>query len=178
MGSLIVVSLLFASLVDVSAGPAGKSFQFVSKNGGHEARVVFTTRPFDGSAHRITKQKGCPRIDGRAPLGTDCSMPRFEIASIDFSFDGKSVPVLKSLYQDCYEPPFKNKSGGADIPGYFAVRIGDDLKSVFIFMYGGDAAGSYQVLWVLRPDGKHSRFSGACADCGFIDFQSGFFNAN
>ena len=178
MRSLIVLGLLLSNSVDILAGPAGKSFQFVSKKGGHEARVVFSTRPFDRSAHRITKQKGCPRIDGRAALGTDCSMPRFEIASIDFSFDGKSVPVLKSLYQDCYEPPFKNKSEQADIPGYFSVRIGDDLKSVFIFMHGGDAAGSYQVLWVLKPDGKHSRFSGACADCGFIDFQSGFFKSN
>lgn len=160
MRSLIVAALLLAGSADVLAAPVRKSFQFVSKKGGHEARVVFTTRPFDRSAHRITKQKGCPRIDGRAALGTDCSIPRFEIASIGFSFDGKRVPLLKSLYQDCYEPPFKNGSGQADIAGYFAVRIGDDLKSVFIFMDGGDAAGSYQVLWALKPNGKHSRFSG------------------
>ena len=51
----------------------------------------------------------------------------------------------------------------------------DDYKSVFIFMDGGDGSGNYQVLWVLRLDGKHSRFSGACSDCGFIDFYSGFF---
>ena len=74
--------------------------------------------------------------------------------------------------------PLRTKAEARISQAIFAVRIGDDLKSVFIFMYGGDAAGSYQVLWVLRPDGKHSRFSGACADCGFIDFQSGFFNAN
>jgi len=45
-------------------------------------------------------------------------------------------------------------------------------------MSGGDAAGHYEVIWVLRRDGRHTRFSGACGDCGFLDFRSGFFTMN
>jgi len=171
---LTVLGLVLASSADVCAGHARQSFRFVTKRGGHAARVVFKTRPFDPSAHRITKRKGCPRVDAREALGTDCNLPRLEITSFEFFFDGKRVPLPRSLYQDCYEPPFGN-GVGEDIQNYLAVRIGDDLKSVFVFMAGGDAAGSYQILWALKPDGNHSRFSGVCSDCGFIDFQSSFF---
>lgn len=61
------------------------------------------------------------------------------------------------------------------ISKFFAMRIGDDLQSVFIFMAGGDAAGSYEVLWVIRTDGKHSRFSGKGTGKPFFNFDSGFF---
>ena len=69
---------------------------------------------------------------------------------------------------DCYEPSFESNAS-------FAAKFADNLEGVFVFMNGSDAAGSYQVLWVFRRDARHSRFSGACSDCGFIDFSSGFF---
>ena len=54
------------------------------------------------------------------------------------------------------------------------MRIGDDFQSVFVFMHGGDAAGSYEVLWVLRADGKHSRISGVGSGAYFLNLESGF----
>jgi len=97
-------------------------------------------------------------------------MPVVEIASMRFYFDGKEVPVTKHLFTDCYNPDL------ADYPAEnFAIRFSDDMQGVFVFMSGSDGAGSYQVIWTLRKDGRHSRFSGACGDCGFIDFRSGFF---
>ena len=108
------------------------------------------------------------QIDGRPPLGTDGGIPQTEIESVRLYIDGKEVPVPKDLYSDCYEPSFESNAS-------FAAKFADNLEGVFVFMNGSDAAGSYQVLWVFRRDARHSRFSGACSDCGFIDFSSGFF---
>ena len=55
------------------------------------------------------------------------------------------------------------------------MRIGDDMESVFIFMEGGDAAGCYELLWIIRTDGKYSRLSGVCADQHLFNLDSGFF---
>lgn len=179
--SLMLLVLLIGS-TSVSAAPAKDTFQFVTKRKSHTARITFTTKLFNRSAHRIVQTDKCLRIDGREPLGTDCSVPRVEIESLRFYFDGKEIGVPKRLYADCYQPPFVNGVGRVmnekDVKNYFAVRISDDLQSVFVFMSGGDGAGSYQIIWVLRKDGRHTRFSGACGDCGFIDFQSGFFHSN
>ena len=178
---LMLLALLIGSTSGLAV-PAKNTFQFVAKKGGHTAKITFTTKLFNRSAHRIVWTGTCLRIDGRVPLGTDCNVPSVEIESLRFYFDGKEIGVPKRLYADCYQPPFFNGPGrvmnerGAE--DYFAARISDDLQSVFVFMWGGDAAGSYQIIWVLRKDGRHTRFSGACSDCGFIDFQGGFFHSN
>jgi hypothetical protein len=83
------------------------------------------------------------------------------------TIDGVRRSIPKRLFGDCFQP-----SLGKD---YFALRLSDDYQTVFVFMAGGDAAGSYNVIWVIPKSGEPTRFSGSCGDCGFIDFQSGFF---
>jgi hypothetical protein len=146
------------------------TFQFIERKNGHIAKIVFKTRAFSRSRHRIASSREglVKRIDGRVPLGTDGGIPQIEIESVRLYIDGNEVPVAKGLYSDCFEPSFELNTS-------FAIKFGDNFESVFVFMDGSDAAGSYQVLWVLREDRKHSRFSGACSDCEFIDFRSGFF---
>ena len=167
---LIAFVVLTAPIIGFSQSNRVGTFEFVERKNGHIAKVVFKTRAFNRASHRVaTRREGLVNtIDGRAPLGTDGGFPKIEIESLRLYIDGSEVPVAKSLYSDCYEPSF-------DLNSSFAVKFGDKLESVFVFMHGSDAAGSYQVLWVLRKDRKHSRFSGACSDCGFIDFSSGFF---
>jgi hypothetical protein len=109
-------------------------------------------------------------IDGKRALGTDDSIPQTEIESIKFFFDGKQIPVEKSLFSDCYNPNIEKD--------YIELKIGDDGKSVMIFMNGGDAAGSYQIFWILRSDAKHSRFGSGSSDADVLGFTSSFFNDN
>ncbi len=158
-------------------------FQFVEKKSDHTVKVIFKAKEFNRSAHKITyanqnyllKREIAPakgrqlmlKVDGREPLGTDGNVPNVEIESVKFLFDGKPIIVPRRLYTDCYNPNFEKD--------YLKVRLSDDLQSAFVFMSGSDAAGSYQVVWVLRKDGRHTRFSGSCPDCGFIDFKGGFF---
>jgi len=146
------------------------TFRFIEKRGGHTARLIFRTRDFNRPKHRITHSKRLDltvlEVDGRMALGVDGNVPRTEIQSIEFYFDGKRVAVPQSLYADCFEPNFDKKN--------FATKAGDDGNSLLVFMAGGDGAGGYQVMWVLRKDGRHSKFSTPCSDCDYTGFMSFF----
>jgi len=174
MKVLAILTLLLLSAMSASAqhGLAGKArtFRFVQESGAHKARLAFRTGAFNRSKHRITHSKRLDlmvlAVDGRIALGVDGNVPRTGIRSVEFTFDGKKVSVSRSLYADCFEPNF-GKS-------YFAIKAGDDGGSLLVFMAGGDAAGGYQVIWVLRKDGRHSRFSTACSDCDYTGFMSFF----
>jgi hypothetical protein len=153
--------------------------EFSASREGHSAKVVFTVGLFDPSAHKVEGLSPCDdpglvKIDGRQPLGARiCHLPKREIRAMRLTFDKTEIDIPNELFSDCYEPPFPRSDGR--ISDYFELKIGDDLRSVFIFVNGGDFAGHYQALWVLRPDGKHSRFTtGPCPDCSFIKFDSTF----
>ncbi len=171
MRTLILASLfLFASVNTLAQSKRIGTFQFVEKKGHHTAKIIFRAKSFNRSNHKIASSREglVSKIDGRAPLGTDGNLPHIEIESVKLYLDGKEVLIPKRLYSDCYEPRF-------DLNDSFAIKFADNSEAVFVFMDGSDAAGSYQVVWVFRKDGNHSRFSGACPDCEFIDFRSGFF---
>jgi hypothetical protein len=138
---------------------------FETEKNGHTARLAIRTRPFRKEAHKIEVKGGGFLVDGQVAVGTDGGIPKIEIESMRLAFDGRTVTIADALFHDIFEPRFKE--------GSFAVRFGDDLASLFVFMAGGDGAGSYQVLWVFRLDGRHSRFSQPCSDCRFLDFEGG-----
>ena len=157
------------------------AFQFEERSGNYTVKIVIRTKAFVRSKHSLTfadkdylrrKQisltKGVSlltKIDGRAPLGTDGTIPQIEIASMTVSFNGAKIVVPRGLYADCYNPNLQKDT--------FAAKLNDAGDSLLIFMAGSDAAGSYQVMWILRNDGHHSRFVNNCSDCdysGVLDF--------
>ncbi|MBZ5536838.1 MAG: hypothetical protein LAO31_12865 [Acidobacteriia bacterium] len=166
---LLSMVLLITSTLAAESNNVG-TFRFVEKVGGHTVRLLFTTAPFERSKHRITFRKRLDsrvlEVDGREALGVDEDIPKVEIRSIKFQFDGRVVEVPRSLYADCFEPNFKKE--------YFAIKAGDDRKSLFVFMDASDGAGGYLVVWVLRSDGLHSRFSCPFSDCDYTRFMSYF----
>jgi hypothetical protein len=88
-------------------------------------------------------------IDGRVAYGAEV-IPQAEIKSIRFYLDGKTIKVPKRLYSDCYDPNLRDNP--------LTLRFSDDFQSVFVSMWGSDGAGGYNVIWVLRKNGRHSRF--------------------
>jgi hypothetical protein len=143
-----------------------------TKRGVNTARISFRTKRFMASAHKI-KQINNDRtntygtwIDGRRALGTDYSVPRTEIASVQLILNGHTIPVPMGLFSDCYEPNFEKD--------YFRMKLSDDGKSLVVFMMGSDAAGSYSVFWILRNDGRHSRFSNNVSDLDYGGFMPFF----
>ena len=164
----LALLLVAAGTASAQGAPAGKSgtFRFAKDVGGHKARLVFKTAAFDRSRHRITYGKRLDlrvlEVDGRMALGVDGNVPRTEIRSVELYFDGRRVAVPRRLYADCFEPKFGQE--------HFVLKAGDDDGSLLVFMAGSDAAGSYQVVWVLRGDGHHSRFSNPCSDCDYEGF--------
>jgi hypothetical protein len=170
--ALALIFILLVPQFAISQPRRTGTFEYVQRKGKQTAKLVFKTTRFVESRHKIVidPRKNLHTIDGRVPLGTDMNTPSIEITSMRFYFDGTEVPVPKHLFSDCYNPGLVDYAAQR-----FAIRFSDDRQGVYVFMSGSDAAGSYQVIWTLRKDGRHSRFSGACSDCGFIDFGSGFF---
>ena len=146
--------------------------EFIEKKGAHTAKLIFTTKIFDPSKHKIIRTKNCITIDGRVPLGTDCGVPHVEIASIRFFYDGKEIVIPRSLYSDCYSPPlFEEYKDRRLMNEYLSIKFSDDMKGVFVFLSAGDGAGVYDIIWVLRKDGNHTRFTHSGGDCGFLNFN-------
>jgi hypothetical protein len=144
-----VVTLFFAgaSIVCAQDKRIG-TFQFESK-ASHTAKVIFQTRAFDRSKHKVEYGNFHNRVDGRVAYGAE-SVPSVEISSVKFFFDGRAIKVPRSLYSDCYNPNFDSQK-------FVKMRFSRDLQSVIISMSGADGAGGYEVTWRLRKNGKHSR---------------------
>ena len=179
-----LISLI--TLITLSTGTLAQdrkigAFQFEERSGSHTAKLVIRTRAFERSKHTLTfadqqylkrnqisLAKGVSivtKVDGREPLGTDGTVPLVEIVSMTVSFSGKKVVVPRSLYADCFNPNLQKST--------VAAKLNDAGDSLLVFMAGSDAAGSYQIMWILRKDEHHSRFVNNCSDCeyaGVLDF--------
>ena len=146
---------------------------FEKADGAHHVKLLFTTKRFQPAQHRIiTRSNSCVTIDGQVPLGTDCGMPRVEITAMRLFWDGKAVLIPSRFYSDCYSPPFFRAYQAKGIMNqYLAIKFSDKGKAVFVFLHAGDGAGVYDVIWVLRKDGSHTRFTDSGGDCSFLNFD-------
>lgn len=163
MIALLSVLLLVTDLYSQYGSPenyeknAPKSVRIERKMEGHIAKVVARVKKIDIESHIFNEGNPVNMIDGQKILGGDGGFMRSEIANqYEFEtfkvyFDGKEIPVDRKLYANCLMPVFSKER--------FSAAIGDDLQSVFVFMQGSDAAGTYEVIWVLRQDGRHSRIT-------------------
>ncbi len=111
MKSLLIGLVILISLMsDFAQSKRIGTFQFEKMNGHHAARVIFSTKPFQRSNHKITgDDKYQTKVDGRLAIGTDGNIPSVEIASMKLYFDGKEMKIPSRLYSDCYEPNFENR---------------------------------------------------------------------
>jgi len=131
------------------------------------AKLVITTKAFNPTLHKIIRGRpqedavgrSIHRIDAKMPLGVTDAPPLVEITNFVVDFDGVSVTVPKSLYGDCFNPRFDEES--------FGTKFSDNGKSLLIFMAGGGEKNLYQVIWIIRKDGLHSRFINNCSDCDY-----------
>jgi hypothetical protein len=146
--AVILTLIGFATSLAQSNGIG--AFKFEKRQGSHKALVIFHTRAFEPSKHRVTKARNYQTlIDGRWAHGTDGNVPKIEIALVKLSLDGKDVSIPGRIYADCFEPDLN----ASDL----VLRFGRNFRSVIITMSGSDGAGSYEVIWRLRKNGNHSR---------------------
>ena len=162
--------LLFILIISAlnNYGQKSNVIELIETRDSQNVKVVFEVGSFIAKQHKIqqTENQGT-KIDGKAALGTDYSVPQNEIKSINLFFNGKKVSVAKELFSDCYNPNFEKDS--------VKLKFSDDGKSVMVFMAGSDGAGGYQIFWIFRNDGNHSRFSSAGSDTDYTDFINLFF---
>jgi hypothetical protein len=72
---------------------------------------------------------------------------------------GQRIVVPGRLFADCYNPNLGKDN--------FRTKLNDAGDSLLVFMAGSDGAGGYQIMWILRKDGHHSRFINDCSDCDY-----------
>jgi hypothetical protein len=71
--------------------------EFTASKGAHKAKLIFTAKRFVAANHKIVRTKDCVTIDGRVPIGTDCGVPKVEIASMRLILDGSRGPNSQKL---------------------------------------------------------------------------------
>jgi hypothetical protein len=150
--------------------PTGTA-EFTVRKGAHIAKVIFTSKTFVPSAHKIVPTNDCLTIDGKRPIGTDCTVPSAEIALMRLFIDGKEIVIPKRFYSDCYQPPRFGEYKEGLKNNNVAIKFSDDLQAVFVFMAASDGAGVYDAIWTFRRDGRHSRFTDSGGDCSFLNFD-------
>src|SRR5262245_1301974 len=128
----IILALIILSIITTGALAQGGNtgtFRFEERNGTYIAKIVITAKTFLPSQHSLTFADKdylrrnqislangvslLTKIDGRAPLGTDGTIPRREIASMTVFFNGARLLVPRSLYADCYDPHFEKETFAA-----------------------------------------------------------------
>lgn len=145
----------------VHEGAEGTSIEFREKAGVGRIKVRLATRAFDERKHSLTTSPLA--IDGLHPLGTDISdLPRNELAELELSWNGKPIPIPKALYTDCFNAYLSVGNGRTLSSGepYLMGLLGEDGSSVLVDMFVRETSVicGYEVLWILRRNGDHSRF--------------------
>jgi hypothetical protein len=166
----IVLAVLLTLILNSSARARDiEAFRFEARSGTHTVTLLLKTKAFDPSRRRMKLKKVgellVTTVDGRVALGAEGGTPSVEIESFRFILDGREVPVPRRLYSDCFNP--------GTSPGRLTLKFGQDAGSVFVFMQGSDGAGVYDAVWVLRKDGRHSRWANAGGDCSAFNFYCG-----
>ncbi|RAK65845.1 hypothetical protein [Hymenobacter edaphi] len=108
-----------------------------------------TLVPFRRQAHRIKygPAPGSPwveTIDGLRPWGVDGTMPRTETSRLQVVVAGQPVAIPASLYRNLY-------NGSAEFNAY------KNGSTYFVVQFNSDGAGSYGLVWVLKPTGLVQR---------------------
>ena len=106
-------------------------------------KVTVTTQPFDKSKYRVTYNKESREIiesiNGKNYWGTDGLLPTVAFKSITILWGGKTIVLPETATENLFEAWVKD----------VAVNY-DKLNNVlYIQTSGGDAAGSYNVIWKI-----------------------------
>jgi hypothetical protein len=151
MKNLIAIAILLLGFTNTLAQSQRiGAYQFQKSKGNHTVRIVIRNELFDSSRHNVGYDENIGNlVDGRRAYGAE-AVPRTQIKSIEFYFDGRKIKVQSWLYADCYNPNLER--------AYVNIRFSRDLRSVLVTMWGADGAGAYGVVWILRKNGKHSRY--------------------
>jgi len=147
---IVIAILLLSATISLGQSQRIGDYEFHKSKGNHTARIVIRNEAFDPSKHKVGYgDRSGNLVDGRVAYGAE-GVPRTQIKSIKFYFDGRQIKVPAWLYADCYNPNLESDR--------VSVRFSGDLQNVLVTMWGADGAGAYGVVWILRKNGKHARY--------------------
>ena len=129
--------------------PLLKPLKDLNRYRGNEIHFKYIIEPFDSTNRIIDKQdnRWVTHIDGRPVWGTDGNYPRKQVAAIEIVLKGKRIDVNRVFYSDIYE-----------CTNEFTIYKNSDFY--LIHQWNSDAAGSYELVWVISENGIEQRLFG------------------
>ncbi|MDY0083091.1 MAG: hypothetical protein RBR74_07915 [Ignavibacteriaceae bacterium] len=97
-------------------------------------------------------------IDNHISYGIDGNAPKFEIANFSIKINNDFIEIPANFYSDIYEINLGNTEAY-----YF------NNETLFIYLNGSDAAGSYSVKYVIGSNGYKTRILAEYCGYDFID---------
>lgn len=126
------------------------SSEFTNKNN----RVIVKIKPFLKENHIITKSSsGEYLIDNKKPWAYDNIAPMlanderfYEIDSIEIIFESKKILIKNSFFENIYHIDLDY------------ITVFDYNQAIYIYMQNGEAAGSYEAIFVIKQNGDVARY--------------------
>jgi hypothetical protein len=118
-------------------------------------KIKFSSGKFQKEKHKISRKENfVTKIDGHYFAGTDGDLPRYEIKGLSIEINHQKVDIPKSVYYDLYEPNLND----------FTNAYTDGSGTLYIIMHNSDAAGSYDVIFIIKGNKFVARyvFGGGC----------------
>jgi len=121
--------------------------------------VTIRRKSFDKSKYKIKKDENgyVAAINGKHLFGVDGGMPSTAIQSVQVIIDKDTLRLPPTAYTNLFEPSFCGvqvvEEGQWGCP---QIYISADKKRIYIFSTHSDAAGAYEVTWVIQ-DKKYLR---------------------
>jgi hypothetical protein len=99
------------------------------------------------------------KFNGQPALGGLPHDPKSRLARFDLTWDGRTVAVPQRLYENCFEPDLRSREARWSNHGGILLTPSESGDSLLVEMDATWlACCGYTVTWVLRSDGRHSRF--------------------
>ena len=89
----------------------------------------------------LEEHRNIVAIDGKEPWGNDGRMPRSEYKSIQFKSGAQTLNFPKSSFNDLFE---------VNSLKHITVAFDKTTGKVYIEAMNSDAAGSYEVVWIIN----------------------------
>lgn len=124
---------------------------------GESVEIYLKTKAFTPQKHKIVYQRTeegeisyTKSIDGQIPWGGEYGLPTHEIELLSVRINGKEVDIPKDAYQNFYD--FNICQNWGPLSRKFEAYTSIDGKFIYLYLEGGNAAGSYLAKLVFDKE--------------------------
>ncbi len=119
--------------------------------------VTIKGKPFDKSKYKIKRDENgyVAAINGKHLFGVDGGLPATAIQSVEMIIGKDTLRLPHSAYFNLFQPTLYGRGDSNDF-GSPQIYISTDKKRIYVHTEHSDAAGAYEVTWIIE-DKKYLR---------------------